>query len=168
MKTLVGTPYYVAPEVLEGKYGNECDCWSLGVIMYALLSGCLPFYGNNSAEVYERIKQAKISFNFKEFLNISESAKDLITKLLTKDINERFSCAQALTHPWFQKADSDKGMKLAINPKIIERIRNYKGVSSLKKEAMNVLVKMVDPKKIENLRTAFHAIDKDQTGMITV
>jgi calcium-dependent protein kinase len=92
MKTLVGTPYYVAPEVLEGKYGCECDCWSLGVIMYALLSGCLPFYGSTSAEVYERIKQAKISFNFKEFLGISESAKDLISRLLTKDTAERFSC----------------------------------------------------------------------------
>ena len=62
MKTLVGTPYYVAPEVLEGHYGNECDCWSLGVIMYALLSGCLPFFGNSPIEVFEKIKAAKVNF----------------------------------------------------------------------------------------------------------
>mmetsp|Transcript_32013 Transcript_32013/g.42426 ORF Transcript_32013/g.42426 Transcript_32013/m.42426 type:complete len:102 (+) Transcript_32013:445-750(+) len=45
--TVVGTPYYLAPEVLHGDYGRECDCWSLGVIMYVILSGYLPFYGKN-------------------------------------------------------------------------------------------------------------------------
>ncbi len=56
MKTLVGTPYYVAPEVLDGIYGFECDSWSLGVIMYTLLSGYLPFYGKTPGEVFEKIK----------------------------------------------------------------------------------------------------------------
>jgi serine/threonine protein kinase len=93
MKTLVGTPYYVAPEVLDGDYGKECDCWSLGVIMYAVLSGCLPFYGQSPKEVFDKILQSKVSFNTKEFRGISESAKDLITKLLTKDKNLRYSCA---------------------------------------------------------------------------
>ena len=60
MKTLVGTPYYVAPEVLDGDYGKECDCWSLGVIMYAVLSGCLPFYGQTPKEVFDKIIAAKI------------------------------------------------------------------------------------------------------------
>lgn len=85
LRTLVGTPYYVAPEVLEGQYSKECDCWSLGVIMYAILSGCLPFYGNTPKEVFERIRSAKVNFELKEFGWISESAKDLIQKLLFKD-----------------------------------------------------------------------------------
>jgi len=50
--TVVGTPYYLAPEVLQGDYGKECDCWSLGVIMYVILSGYLPFHGKHSVEVY--------------------------------------------------------------------------------------------------------------------
>ena len=78
MNTLVGTPYYVAPEVLEAKYGNECDCWSLGVIKYAVLSGCLPFFGKTPMEVFDRIKKSEVNFKIKEFRNISESAKDLI------------------------------------------------------------------------------------------
>jgi calcium-dependent protein kinase len=96
MKTLVGTPYYVAPEVLDGDYGKECDCWSLGVIMYAVLSGCLPFFGQTPKEVFDKILAAKVSFNTKEFRGISESAKELISKLLTKDKQERFTCTKAL------------------------------------------------------------------------
>jgi calcium-dependent protein kinase len=61
MTTIVGTPYYVAPEVLQGDYGFECDNWSLGVIMYVVLSGYLPFYGND-AEVYEKIKTGYVKF----------------------------------------------------------------------------------------------------------
>ena len=107
LRTLVGTPYYVAPEVLEGHYGQECDCWSLGVIMYALLSGCLPFFGNTPKDVFDRIRNTKVNFELKEFKGISESAKDLIQKLLNKNIKERYSCINALSHPWFEEAKSN-------------------------------------------------------------
>ena len=107
LKTLVGTPYYVAPEVLSGQYSKECDCWSLGVIMYAILSGCLPFYGNTPKEVFDRIRNAKINFELKEFRGISDLAKDLIEKLLCRDKKLRYSCLQALSHPWFEEAKTN-------------------------------------------------------------
>ena len=119
MKTLVGTPYYVAHEVLDGLYGKECDCWSLGVIMYALLSGCLPFYGKTPKEVFEKIIAARVSFNTKEFQGISESAKDLIIKLLNKDKDQRYTCAMALKHPWFQEADTEASFQNPIDNKIL-------------------------------------------------
>ena len=62
MSTLVGTPYYVAPEVLDEDYGFECDNWSLGVIMYVLLSGFLPFYGKNEADIFTKIKTETVQF----------------------------------------------------------------------------------------------------------
>jgi calcium-dependent protein kinase len=62
LETIVGTPYYLAPEVLQGDYGYECDCWSIGVILYVLLSGYLPFMGINAKEVFERIKIGEYSF----------------------------------------------------------------------------------------------------------
>lgn len=78
LQTVVGTPFYVAPEVLTGDYDAECDNWSLGVIMYVLLSGYLPFYGKNEREVFTKIKAGELSFEQKEFEAISEEAKDLI------------------------------------------------------------------------------------------
>ena len=62
LNSLVGTPYYVAPEVIEGKYGLECDCWSLGVILYVLITGHLPFYSKNTIEVLQRIKEGYVNF----------------------------------------------------------------------------------------------------------
>jgi len=98
LKTVVGTPYYVAPEVLEGSYGFECDCWSLGVIMYILLSGYLPFPGNTPAEVFDKVRNSVVRFHHKEFDDVSEHAKDLIAKLLTKNKKERYTCIEALKH----------------------------------------------------------------------
>jgi len=83
--TVVGTPYYLAPEVLRGDYGKECDCWSLGVMMYVILSGFLPFHGQNRAEVYSAVKQGTFTFDHPEFDTVHESARDLIEKLLTVD-----------------------------------------------------------------------------------
>ena len=98
----MGTPYYLAPEVLHGDYSQECDCWSLGVIMYLILSSYLPFHGSNQAEVYKAIKSGVFTFEHEEFNTVSASAKDLISRLLTIDKTKRFTCAQALEHVWFQ------------------------------------------------------------------
>lgn len=155
MRSLVGTPYYVAPEVLGGEYGRECDCWSLGVIMYAVLSGCLPFYGSTTQEVFDRIKHTEVSFDYDEFRGISLSARDLIRNLLCKDKDLRYSCAQALAHPWFTEASSLSGMKRAFDSRILDKLKNYRGVSALRKEALNILVKMLDEETTENLRAAF-------------
>ena len=94
----MGTSYYVAPEVLEGKYSFSCDAWSLGVILYAMLSTHLPFPGETNSEIFNKIKHQTVRFRVTVFPGVSQFAKDLVLKLLERDIKKRFSCSQALEH----------------------------------------------------------------------
>ena len=91
LTTVAGTPYYMAPEVLEGNYSSQADIWSLGVLLYTLVSGYLPFQGQTSAEVFRKIKEADFHFNHIEFESVSNECKDLITKLLVPNSKRRLS-----------------------------------------------------------------------------
>ncbi|XP_026161718.1 calcium/calmodulin-dependent protein kinase type 1 isoform X1 [Mastacembelus armatus] len=101
MSTACGTPGYVAPEVLAQKpYSKAVDCWSIGVIAYILLCGYPPFYDENDAKLFEQILKAEYEFDSPYWDDISDSAKDFIVHLMEKDHNVRYTCEQALQHPW--------------------------------------------------------------------
>jgi len=101
MTTACGTPGYVAPEVLKNEpYGKAVDLWSLGVILYILLCGFPPFYHESTAALYKQIKKGEFDFPAPYWSNISDSAKDLVRKLLTVDPEKRFTAAQVLSHAW--------------------------------------------------------------------
>ncbi|XP_020559193.1 calcium/calmodulin-dependent protein kinase type 1 isoform X2 [Oryzias latipes] len=101
MSTACGTPGYVAPEVLAQKpYSKAVDCWSIGVISYILLCGYPPFYDENDAKLFEQILKAEYEFDSPYWDDISDSAKDFIVHLMEKDSNTRYTCDQALLHPW--------------------------------------------------------------------
>ncbi|XP_062299743.1 calcium/calmodulin-dependent protein kinase type 1D [Scomber scombrus] len=101
MSTACGTPGYVAPEVLAQKpYSKAVDCWSIGVIAYILLCGYPPFYDENDSKLFEQILKADYEFDAPYWDDISDSAKDFIGSLMEKDPSKRFTCDQALRHPW--------------------------------------------------------------------
>uniref|UniRef100_A0AAX7SIG5 Protein kinase domain-containing protein n=1 Tax=Astatotilapia calliptera TaxID=8154 RepID=A0AAX7SIG5_ASTCA len=101
MSTACGTPGYVAPEVLAQKpYSKAVDCWSIGVIAYILLCGYPPFYDENDSKLFEQILKADYEFDAPYWDDISDSAKDFISRLMEKDPAKRFTCEQALRHPW--------------------------------------------------------------------
>lgn len=94
--------YYMAPEVIKKKYNQKCDVWSLGIILYILLSGVPPFAAKTDKEIYELILKGAIPFPEKKWKNISTAAKDLIQKMLTSDPVARISAKEALNHPWIK------------------------------------------------------------------
>ena len=102
MTTIVGTPYYIAPEVLRKNYGKACDMWSVGVIAYIILCGYPPFNGSSNREVYEAVVKGKYWFPSEDWENISSGAKDFINGLLQRDPRHRMTVDQALRHPWIK------------------------------------------------------------------
>ena len=163
----------MAPEVLDGAYQAKADLWSLGVLLYTLVSGYLPFQGNSSHDVFRKIKDADYHFNHPEFKEVSNECKDLISKLLVVNQKKRLTGQQALQHPWFKQFNLDKSTKgpgesqtNPISDEVIERLKSFKGVSTFKKAAMNLLVKTLNEDEVSDLREQFEAIDTDGTGLI--
>ena len=106
MQTRIGTPFYVAPEVLTGDYDERCDVWSVGVILYFLLSGMPPFNGNNDNEVIEAVKRGEYILSGGVWDEVSDSAKELVSYMLAKDPNKRMSAAEAINHKWFEESEA--------------------------------------------------------------
>ena len=104
-KALVGSSYYIAPEVLKGKYDEECDLWSIGVITYMLLTGVPPFNGNNDDDILRAVSSGKYDTTSPSFTNLSNNAKDFIMRLLQYNPSDRITAADALSHPWFKTSE---------------------------------------------------------------
>ena len=106
LKTTHGTSYYIAPEVLQKKYDERCDVWSIGVILYILLSGKPPFDGDNDDEITEQVRIGKYNLEGGVWTVVSADAKNLINKMLTYKYSERVTARKALEDPWFTNASS--------------------------------------------------------------
>jgi len=103
LNSLVGTPIYMAPEIIQGSYDERCDNWSLGCILYLLLTGHNAFKGKNRQQVFDTILSGDYDTSSKEYKSISPAAKDLISKFLIVNPNHRFTAVQALCHPWLEQ-----------------------------------------------------------------
>lgn len=99
MKTRAGTPYYISPEVLAGNYDVSCDMWSAGCMLYILLCGYPPFYGDDNAEILAMVQKGEFDFDGEEWDEVSADARDLIKKLITKP-ERRLTAEEALKHRW--------------------------------------------------------------------
>ena len=100
MRTRVGTPFYVAPEVIKGEYQKSCDMWSIGVIAYVLLCGYPPFYGDDNEEIFQKIESVDFNYPIEDWASISPNAKDFINKLLEANPKKRMTPYEAMNHTW--------------------------------------------------------------------
>ncbi|CAG8459775.1 11407_t:CDS:2 [Diversispora eburnea] len=111
LMTACGTPGYVAPEVLtQNGYGKSVDIWSIGVILYTVLCGYTPFWGENQKALFDSILKGVYHFDEDYWSDISDEAKDLINKMLEYNPDKRITAHDALQHPWFKSINVIQGV----------------------------------------------------------
>ncbi|XP_041021556.1 calcium-dependent protein kinase 11-like isoform X1 [Juglans microcarpa x Juglans regia] len=162
---VVGSPYYVAPEVLKKHYGPEADVWSAGVILYILLSGVPPFWAETETGIFRQILQGKLDFESAPWPSISESAKDLIRKMLERDPTKRISAHEVLCHPWI--VDDTVAPDKPLGSAVLSRLKQFSAMNKLKKMALRVIAERLSEEEIGGLKELFKMIDTDNSGTIT-
>ncbi|EOX92804.1 hypothetical protein QUC31_003828 [Theobroma cacao] len=162
---VVGSPYYVAPEVLRKHYGPEADVWSAGVILYILLSGVPPFWAETEMGIFRQILQGKIDFDSEPWPAISESAKDLIRKMLDRNPKGRLTAYQVLCHPWI--VDDTIAPDKPLDSAVLSRLKQFSAMNKLKKMALRVIAERLSEEEIGGLKELFKMIDTDSSGTIT-
>ncbi|MCD7473351.1 Calcium-dependent protein kinase 21 [Datura stramonium] len=163
-RDIVGSAYYVAPEVLRRSYGKEADVWSAGVILYILLSGVPPFWDETEKGIFHAIIKGEIDFQSDPWPSISNSAKDLVRKMLTQDAKNRITSAEVLEHPWLRSGEaSDK----PIDSAVLSRMKQFRAMNKLKKLALKVIAENLSEEEIKGLKAMFANMDTDNSGTIT-
>lgn len=169
MRTRAGTPFYVAPQVLAGKYDQSCDLWSVGVIMYILLCGYPPFHGRNDHEVLTKVRKGTFFFQDKDWARVSTDAKNLIRTLLRLNPKERLTAEEALNHDWIQvTAPKTNHGALKSNPRLVDNLRTFRSENKLKKAALQIIAGQLDESQIRGLRETWTALDENNDGSLTL
>ena len=166
MQTVLGTPYYVAPEVLQGSYDYKCDIWSVGAFMYIMLTGEPPFNGKNNNVIFKRILNEEVNYPSEKFKNISPDAIDLLKKCLIKDPHKRITGEQALNHKWFANEYKEVHNKNKIDPLVMNNLKSFCYPDKFQKMVLKFLVNQMEPKELEHIREVFQAMDTDHTGAL--
>lgn len=124
MNRINGTPYYIAPEVLNESYDEKCDIWSCGVILYILLCGYPPFNGENDTDIMKAVRKGAYEFPVEEWATVSKEAKDLISNMLKYDPKSRLSAKDSLVHSWIKKYENLSD--ISINQGALSKMKKFK------------------------------------------
>jgi calcium-dependent protein kinase len=166
-----GTCFYMAPEVLDRKYSDMCDMWSMGVVMFIMLFGYPPFHDANEKKIPDKIRKGftpKVRENygawFPKALPVSDSARDLISKLLVTNPAERLTASEVLQHPWITRKDQ------AANPlssTSLTNIASFARNCKLKKKLLEHLTRDASDSAVAELQKAFKAADLNGDGILS-
>lgn len=178
MKSVVGTPYYIAPEVLKSDsnsangptYTEKCDIWSLGVLLYMLLSGSPPFAGNSDNDIMHAVLRGQVNLTERVWNNVSSEAKELVRMCLEVNPTKRATASEVLKSPWFDRrhrAGKEDDNTKALSG-VAGSLKNFGGMSKLKKTVVNLVAFTMTPDKIKEMKTAFMACDADGNGVLTL
>ncbi|EEC79374.1 hypothetical protein OsI_20273 [Oryza sativa Indica Group] len=175
---IVGSPYYMAPEVLKRNYGPEIDIWSAGVILYILLCGVPPFWAallfckflpSKIAETEQGVAQAilrgNIDFKREPWPNVSDNAKDLVRQMLQPDPKLRLTAKQVLEHTWLQNAK--KAPNVPLGDIVKSRLKQFSRMNRFKRRALRVIADHLSAEEVEDIKDMFKVMDTDNDGIVS-
>ncbi|XP_009145826.1 CDPK-related kinase 2 [Brassica rapa] len=165
LNDIVGSAYYVAPEVLHRSYTTEADVWSIGVIAYILLCGSRPFWARTESGIFRAVLKTDPSFSEPPWPSLSFEAKDFVKRLLYKDPRKRMTASQALMHPWIAGC---KKMNIPFDILIFRQMKAYLKSSSLRKAALMALSKTLITDELLYLKAQFALLAPNKNGLITL
>lgn len=168
LTTKCGTPNYVAPEVLSGRYNEKVDTWSIGVITYIMLCGRQPFQGTTTEEILKSVMRGEVQMNDWQWRKITTEAKGLVRALLQKQPGVRPSATQALKHRWIEYISSEEAASAVAMSKIdIRSLRNFGRMHRLQQAALTCIATQLSDDRIEGLSALFNSIDVNRSGTIS-
>jgi calcium-dependent protein kinase len=160
----VGTPYYIAPEVLARDYDKSCDMWSMGVVLFILLCGYPPFWGDVDRKIFARIKKGQYSMIGPQWANVSDAAKNLLSKLLCPE-DSRLTALQALDDPWILEEGSMNTGKFS--KALIQRVRRFSVQTPLKKAALRSIAQIIENRFTMCAAQTFELFDLNRDGVLS-
>mmetsp|Transcript_25558 Transcript_25558/g.40957 ORF Transcript_25558/g.40957 Transcript_25558/m.40957 type:complete len:550 (-) Transcript_25558:208-1857(-) len=164
MKTSCGTLAYVAPEVLKKSYTSQCDLWSMGVIVFILISGHMPFHGDSDDQLRD-IKRGRFEFKPEHWRNISSAGKQFVQSLLEMDPARRLTAKGALEHTWIVQNYTQS--KAVVGLPVIDAIRSWSKAPKLQRACLSMMAWSLNNKQQALVRDYFLALDKDHDGAIS-
>ncbi|KAJ6816742.1 calcium-dependent protein kinase 9 [Iris pallida] len=162
---IVGSPLYMAPELLMGDYGPEVDIWSAGVILYILLSGVPPFWAETEFDLAQAILRGEIDFSRDPWPQISESAKSLLRQMLESNPRLRLTAQGVLQHPWLE--NSKKAPNSPLGDIVKARLKQFSVINKIKKKAMRVIAEDLSVEEVEVIADMFKLMDTEKQGKVT-
>lgn len=163
---IVGSPYYMAPEVLKRNYGPEVDVWSAGVILYILLCGVPPFWAETEQGVAQAIIRSVLDFRRDPWPKVSDNAKDLVKRMLNPDPKRRLTAQEVLDHPWLQNAKKAPNVPLGEN--VRARLQQFSVMNKFKKKALKVIAEHLSMEEVADMKDMFRKIDVNGNGKINL
>lgn len=167
MNTKAGTPFYIAPEVLTGSYTEKCDVWSAGVILYILLCGYPPFYGNTNPEILEQVKKGNLDFSGPEWEGKSKEVFDLIRKMIVKSPEKRLSSNDVMQHSWITKTKTSTDL-IAKMKDSVKNMEKYSKLSLFNRIMLYFIGKNMSEEEVSFNKNIFYEFDADNTGVINL
>jgi len=160
-----GTLSYIAPEVLDGAYTNKCDMWGLGVVVFILLSGYMPFHGNERAQI-KNIRAGKYFVKPEKWKNISEDGLRFVKSLLRVNADSRPSAQEALESPWI--ANRNVAAELKVDNSVVDALCQFSQASRFRHHCLKMMAWSLTNEERAQVRQYFLAIDTDKNGTISL